>query len=444
MNQGSNLGMNRKDRVVKRIAAWSISLLYRRFEVRQAPRLTESGPELANASHFGGFSDPLILAHAMDRLPRFVARDIIWKNPVARFIMNLVGAIPVHKPEDGGGSSNDQMFATAYERLGDEELITIFPEGITVDDPSIARIKTGSARIALGARSAGVEGIRIISAGIHYENKASLRSDVFVDIGWPLDLDATLDEWGVPPEAATADNRELVQRLTEEMELRLRLAAPDFEDWRTARSLSEAAAISLRTGRRKDVVGHADRERMARLLDAADEERRTGVVDAVESYQRELDGVGVSDAVLVSELNDARKFSWFLLRTLVVGLLLLPFAIVGLVVNAIPMAIVWLVGRLRVSDAMMATVKPMAALFVFLLTWGAWVGWAWLQISPAGAAAAALLMPVYLFALIAWWERVELVAIALRGLGRSFKVSKIHEELMTQRAAVIEAVVQAL
>lgn len=436
--------MNRKDRVVKRIAAWSISLLYRRFEVRQAPRLTESGPELANASHFGGFSDPLILAHAMDRLPRFVARDIIWKNPVARFIMNLVGAIPVHKPEDGGGSSNDQMFATAYERLGDEELITIFPEGITVDDPSIARIKTGSARIALGARSAGVEGIRIISAGIHYENKASLRSDVFVDIGWPLDLDATLDEWGVPPEAATADNRELVQRLTEEMELRLRLAAPDFEDWRTARSLSEAAAISLRTGRRKDVVGHADRERMARLLDAADEERRTGVVGAVESYQRELDGVGVSDAVLVSELNDARKFSWFLLRTLVVGLLLLPFAIVGLVVNAIPMAIVWLVGRLRVSDAMMATVKPMAALFVFLLTWGAWVVWAWLQISPAGAAAAALLMPVYLFALIAWWERVELVAIALRGLGRSFKVSKIHEELMTQRAAVIEAVVQAL
>jgi 1-acyl-sn-glycerol-3-phosphate acyltransferase len=437
--------MHRRDRIIKRIISWAISLLYHRVEVRQAPDLTASGSQLANGSHFGGFSDPLLLAYAMDRVPRFVARDVIWKNPIARVIVNWIGAIPVHKPDDGGPRSNDQMFSSCYKALADGELVTIFPEGITVDDPSIAAIKTGSARIALGARANGVVGLELISAGIHYENKAALRSEVFIDIGWAIDLDGEIDRYVEPGEPADASNRDAVRRLTDDMEHRLRQAAPDFEDWAIARSLSAASAVALRDTENRDAsVGHGDRERLARLLDDADTGDRDQVVESMERYQADLDALGVSDDMLVSGLARPTTFLWYLIRTFLIGLLLVPFAIVGLIVNWIPMLVVWLIGRLRVADAMMATLKPMGGLVAFLLTWLGFTYWAWSNWSLGGAAAMLLLLPVYLFALIALFERAVLIAQAVRGFAKSRGKRGVRDTIMEHRAAVVEAVAQAV
>lgn len=437
--------MRRRDTIIKKIVAWAVSLLYHRVEVRHAPGLTADGPQIANGSHFGGFSDPLLLIYAMDRVPRFIGRDVIWKNPIARVIVNWVGAIPVHKPDDGGRSSNDQMFASTYQALHDDELVAIFPEGITVDDPSIAKIKTGSARIALGARANGVEGLRIVSAGIHYENKAALRSDVFIDVGWEIDLDASIDDYVEPGEDADASNRHAVRALTDDMERRLRLAAPDFEDWMTARSLSDAAAVALRDPANGDAsVGHGDRERLARLLDEADPDSIRSVVDAMDAYQTDLDAVAIGDPMFVEGLRTPASFMWHIARTLIVGLLLVPFALVGLVVNAIPMALVWLIGRLKVSDAMMATVKPLGALAVFFLTWTIWVIVAWRIGDVEAAFATALLLPVYLFAVIAFIERIGYLAAGFKGLFRSRRGAGLYEQIATHREAVVEAVAQAL
>jgi 1-acyl-sn-glycerol-3-phosphate acyltransferase len=159
------MAMTRSNRIIRKIVWWAVAALYHRVEVRQAPNLTASGAELANSSHFGGFTDPLLLIYAMDRVPRFVARDVIWKYPVVKSLMKWVRAIPVHKSDDGGPTSNDTMFASTYAALAEGDLVTIFPEGITVDDPSIATIKTGSARIVLGARASGITGIILLSAG---------------------------------------------------------------------------------------------------------------------------------------------------------------------------------------------------------------------------------------------------------------------------------------
>ncbi|KAA3637743.1 MAG: hypothetical protein DWP92_07325 [Armatimonadetes bacterium] len=438
--------MQRRDRIIKKIVSWAIALLYHRVEVRQRPGLTASGPQLANGSHFGGFSDPLVLVYAMDRVPRFIGRDVIWKNPIARVIVNWVGAIPVHKPEDGTGkSSNDQMFASTYDALGEGDLVTIFPEGITVDDPSIAAIKTGSARIALGARANGVEGIQIISAGIHYENKAALRSDVFIDIGWEIDLDAEIGNYVEPGETADASNRSAVRKLTDDMEERLRRAAPNFEDWATAHSLSSAAGVALRdTDTGGAEVGHGDRERLARLLDDADEDDQAAVEDAMTTYQATLDAMGIDDAMFVSGMGKPSTFSWYIIRTLIIGILLLPFALVGAVINWIPMLVVWLIGRLKVSDAMMATIKPLASLLIFLLTWIVWAWWGWSQRGAEGLAIVVLLLPVYLFALIALTERFVLFFRAVRGLARSRSIQGVHQQMTLQRRAVVEAVAQAL
>ncbi|MGI9528212.1 MAG: 1-acyl-sn-glycerol-3-phosphate acyltransferase [Acidimicrobiia bacterium] len=436
--------LKRSDRIIKRLVSWMVAGFYHRVEVRQPHDLTASGPQLANASHFGGFVDPVLLIYSMDRVPRFIARDVIWKIPPARWVMNWVGAIPVHKPEDKGArTSNDQMFASTYTALHDGQLVCIFPEGITVDDPQIAAIKTGSARIALGARANGVEGIRLLSAGIHYQNKAALRSDVFVNIGWEIDLDANIDQYVEPGSAADASNHAAVKKLTGAMETNLRLAAPDFEDWTTARSLTNAATVALRLDDSEDLdVGLAERERLAAMLD--DSADAQSVEDAMETYQADLDALGMDDRAYVGGLNRYSVFSWYLIKTLVIGLLLLPFALVGLFINAIPMAIVWLIGRAKVADAMMATIKPMGALLAFVITWSVVLWWVFANLGVEAMAAVLILLPVYLFALIAWFERLVLLGRAIRGFAKSRSAKDVFDQVAEHRRAVVESVAQAV
>ena len=436
--------MKRSDRIIKRLVGWIVAAIYHRVEVRQPHDLTASGPELANASHFGGFSDPVLLVYAMDRVPRFIARDVIWKIAPARWVMNWVGAIPVHKPEDKGArTSNDQMFASTYTALHDGQLVCIFPEGITVDDPQIAAIKTGSARITLGARADGVEGIRLLSAGIHYENKAALRSDVFVNIGWEVDLDSAIDHYVAPGASADGSNRQAVKTLTADMEANLRKAAPDFDDWTTARNLTNAASVALRPEDGSNLnVGIAERERLAGMID--DSSDAQAVNDAMETYQADLDALGMDDRAYVGGLNRYSTFLWYVVRTLVVGLLLLPFALIGFVINAIPMAIVWLIGRAKVADAMMATIKPMGALLAFVVTWGVVLWWVGSNVGIEALAAMAVLLPIYLFALIAWFERVVLLGKAIRGFAKSRSAKDVFDQIAGDRRAVVEAVAQAV
>ncbi|MEN8237680.1 MAG: 1-acyl-sn-glycerol-3-phosphate acyltransferase [Actinomycetota bacterium] len=437
--------MRRSGKVIRKLVWWAVAALYHRVEVRQAPNLSASGPQLANSSHFGGFTDPLLLIYTMDRVPRFVARDVIWNYPVAKSLMKWARAIPVHKADDAGPASNDTMFASTYEALGDGDLITIFPEGITVDDPSIARIKTGSARIVLGARAAGVTGIKLLSAGIHYENKAALRSEVFVDIGWAIDLDDFVQESVAPGEPEDASNRALVRALTDLMEANLREAAPDFESWAVARLLSSASEVALRTDAQADGigVGHGDRERLARLLGDAPEQDRLAVSEAMDKYQADLDAMGFDDEMLMTGLNKASAFMTYLISSIIISLVLLPFAFAGAIVNAIPMTIVWLIGRLRVADAMMATVKPIGAVLAFVVTWSFWAWFGWSAAGASGLASVLLLLPVLLFALIGIVERGVLVVGAIRGFSHSRSFADVYGQVQDHRRAVVEAVARA-
>lgn len=435
--------VSRKHRAIKKVVAWLIAALYERVEVYQPPGETSRGAELGVANHFGGFADPLLLIHAMDRIPRFIASDVIWKYPLAGWLLDWAGAIPVHKREDEGpASSNVSMFRSTYEALGNGDLVVIFPEGITVDDPSIATIKTGAARIALGARSAAVRGLAIVPAGIHYEDKASLRSKVLVNIGHATDLDS----WVAANQMEfDQDDRAAVIALTEDIETRLRRTAPNFADWQEARALSLAAEVAIRSSDDEDrMVGYGERERLAALLSRAPDERKAAVTAAVQRYQRDLDALGIGDRAMYAYRNRPAGVLGNILLTLLIGLMLLPFAVVGLLINVIPFVLLWLVGRRKMAPAMFATVKPLAAILFFGIAWGIEL-WAALRAGgPGWAALNILLLPFYLFALIAVAERGVRLWRALRTLGKYRRVKSLGEEIYGHRTRVVEAVVEVL
>lgn len=431
-------------RIIKKIAAWATILLYRSVEVHETFGATATGPQLGVSNHFGGFADPLILAHALDRVPRFIARDVIWRYPIAKQIMNFAGAIPVHKREDEGPKGNDQMFRSTYRALDEGDLVVIFPEGITVDDPAIAPIKTGAARIALGARASGVAGIEIVPTGIHYEDKATLRSKVFVYVGDPLDLDAEIVSRAGESVDVSATDREAVDGLTDEIEDALRRAAPNFADWSEARALNRAAAVAIRNAQGlTPAVDYGEQSRLASMLAHRPPEAKQPVVDAMNVYSEDLDAVGVDDADMVDSLRSGWSFTARFLWNLLIGLLLLPFAALGLIVNIVPMALLWLVGRIKAAPAVMATVKPLAAILFFGVTWAFFIWQISTSESIPGAVIWVILLPLYLFALLAIVERVQLVWGALRRWRRARRAG-LREVILHHRHDVVLAVADAL
>jgi 1-acyl-sn-glycerol-3-phosphate acyltransferase len=440
----AGVAQTRRERFIRKLAGLVVRGVYRRVDVFRADDVTD-GPLLSVSNHFGGFTDPLLLIYAMPRLPRIIARDVIWKYPIVRSIMNWAGAIAVHKPEDHGPGSNDIMFRSAYGALGEGSHVIIFPEGITRDEPSIARIKTGAARIVLGARATGIDGIRITPAGIHYEDKASLRSDVSVLIGHSIDLDDTIDDHVASGEDEGPDNRPAVRSLTDSIETELRRVAPDFTDWREARTLTTGAEILLRTlaNDPRDGLPSAERDALAGHLGRKPAEEKSRVITSVDRYSEQLSSLGLDDAQLLSGMTGSR-FLWRSLGWLILTAILLPFALVGAAINWIPYLIVKAVGLLRVAPAMLSTIKPVSAIFVFGVTWGITLWGVFREVSIQAALLAGMLLPLYLGAVILFLEKAQLLWSSFRTWRRLRRARSSEDAITAARREVLDVLVEAL
>jgi 1-acyl-sn-glycerol-3-phosphate acyltransferase len=435
----------RTDLAIAKVAGFIARSVYRDIDIHWTSPPQTNGAELTVANHFGGVADALLLLYAMPRPPGIIARDVIWRVPVVGRLMNVIGAIPVHKPEDGGPTSNnDQMFASCYAALRAGRHLLIFPEGVTRNEPSIAAVKTGAARIVLGAQATGATGISITPVGIHYEDKAALRSRVVINVGRALDVDhevARLRAEEPRDDPITANDRAAVDALTEGIEVVLRRAAPDYASWAEANALTEAAEIALRSelDDPRGPVPIGLRDRLANVLAEHPPARRTEICAAVSNYHLHLEGLGVTDAD-VHGRSRLFRFAASVLVQLIVGLLLLPFAVVGAIANVVPYLIVKAVGLRPVAPSMQATVKPIVAVVAFGITWAILI---WIAVRAWGieaAPAAIVLLPVYLAATMLFIERMYLLWGAIRRQRRGGRVTDHPARLIEERATVVEAV----
>jgi hypothetical protein len=88
-------------------------------------------------------------------------------------------------------------------------------------------------------------------------------------------------------------------------------------------------------------------------------------------------------------------------------------------------------------------VKPGSAIVLFGVTWGiaAWSGWTWSGLG--GAAVALLMMPLYVYALLALVERGGLIWRAWRGWWNAQRAG-LYEGVQEHRTAVVRAVSDAI
>ena len=455
------------DQIVLRIAKIATRGFYRKVETAGFDRLDSRRPTLVVANHFNGFADPVLVVSALGRLPRFLAKATLWKVILVRPLLALAGVIPIHRQVDGGaGAANRRAFEDAEAELREGGTIAVFPEGTTHDIPRLAPIRTGAARIALGAKAHGVDDIQIVPVGLWFEDKVALRSRVLVRAGEPLDLDHEL--WAILPEGAEAtdEDHESVRALTAAITERLRAVSPDFDTFLDSAAFSWAADIALREGmdRPQQSVPLAQREPLAARLARSDADERARLTGELGRYSLALDALGVTDEELVPQTTPTSLFKravW-----LAIGVVLLaPFAIAGFLINAVPALLVVVAGLTVKSPVTKGTVRILVAIIVFPLTW---LLVAWFDVGGAAIAEvlAALSFPLSplidvvfdnrsgfwagllvfvtapLFGLCAIWILEWLVGLVrlARGWYAVYARRAQLEEVMTQRAGLVDQV----
>ena len=360
------------DTSVRLLARAAARLWFRTVEVVGAERLpaSGSGPVLLVASHFNGLLDPLLVAATTPAVPRFLAKSTLWRNPLLARFLDSAGAIPVHRAGEGSTAANVQAFAACYEALARGETVALFPEGVTHDEPRLAELRTGAARIALGAREQGAVGLVLLPVGLIYTDKASPRSRALVRFGRPIHLDRHITLFVEPGAPQGPGNVDAVRRLTAEIHVRLAEAALDYDDAGFALLAVRAALVALRPdGAPRSWRPTMDEvDRTARALVAAPREQQRALVAAGLPYADALTLLGLEDADVVAGDLTAAAVGWRLGRLAALAAMS-PAAAVGVAVNAPAVSLVSAAGLLPVSAAMRGTARLLAGLVTLPATW---------------------------------------------------------------------------
>jgi 1-acyl-sn-glycerol-3-phosphate acyltransferase len=425
------------------LARAASGLWFRKVQIVHGERLTEDGPVVVVASHFNGMLDPVLVALASPRMPRFLAKATFWDHPVAGRLLDLVGALPVQRAAEGSTADNDRIFDALSRALADEgQMVALFPEGLTHDEPRVGRVRTGAARIALDARRAGARGLRIVPVGLLYTAKQRPRSRALVRVGEPIDLDTDL---AAIAGSADGDEAATVRLLTEEIRRRLTDAAIDYEHADTALAAVQAAGIAMRpTGAPRRWEPPMDaHERCARAIVAAPPERQLAVVEALEVYTDELALLGIDDADLVAGDLTPAAVRWQLGR-LGAYAAVTPAAAVGLAVHGPAVGAIWAARLLPVSTPMRATARLLTGLLLLPLTWGV-LRWRLGRTQLREPTLLTLLAgPACGVAALGLVERIRALRSARTAFDRLREHEAIVPTLAASRAAVVAAVEVAL
>ena len=390
--------------------------LFRRVEVVGRDTFPRDRPVLIVANHFYGLVDPVLVAASVPGTPRFLAKATLARILGVGPLLRACGVIFVHRQVDGAGTAgNVGAFDAAHAALRDGDTVAIFPEGTTHDRPHLEPVRTGAARIALGARAEGAEGIVVLPVGLTFADKVSLRSVALVTFGTPMALDDL-----VAPDAGP-DDRVAVQAVTDRIEAALREVSPDFPDVETWLALDQAAEVATRTARRLEppLAARAD---LARRMVRAPGPAQEAVKHAVGRYATVLAGLRIDDRDVVRPADT----SGLLRRAVGTGLFVVALgSLVGatIVVNAIPSALVASVSLLVTRPVSKGTARALVGLVAFPTAWitaaalavDGFVAIGWLVlISAAGAASAVLLVERTLAlveAILRWRLSRERVAV---------------------------------
>jgi 1-acyl-sn-glycerol-3-phosphate acyltransferase len=414
---------------------------FRRVEVVGIEHVPLDSPVIFVLNHPNALVDPAVLLSQAPRRVSFLAKSPLFRTPVLGFFVRAMDCIPVYRKQDEGEdiSKNSETFAAARKLLARGGTIGICPEGISHDEPRLMPIKTGAARIALGAVSTGeVSELKIAPAGLYYTSKTKFRSAALLYFGKPILVEPVpLEADGNPPRAA-------VRELSDRIENALREVMLDALHEEALQTISRAERIFSSETSDEGSESLAEELQLQqrfvkayRVLQDRAPERLRRLEVRMSRFEEELIQAGVDPDDLSAPKSTLDVFAHLISRVLIFLFLIAP-ALLGFFVHypAYRLGGYLATQFSKNDDDVVSTVKIMSAMLLFPLTWlvAALAGYkleGWLL-----ALAAVTLIPAAGYLAILFFEGFDEFMGGLRALAFFLVRRRFFVRLLAERKAI--------
>jgi 1-acyl-sn-glycerol-3-phosphate acyltransferase len=355
-----------------------LRIFFRGVEVVGAERLPLGRPMVLVANHVNGLIDAVIFLGALPVFPRTLAKSTLWDNPAVWPFLSLAGSIPVYRHQDKVDTAqNEETFRLCRELLAGGGALALFPEGKSHSEPALQPLKTGIARIVLGAESGhpGL-GTRILPVGFTFDAKETFRSRVLLQIGEPIDPAPELAQGGIHGPNGPDAVRALTARVSDALEK----VTLNYASWEDSHLVARAAELwgreEVELPGRRDLAEAFPIQRA--VIEGSGELRRhfpdrvAAVAEAVRDYDRLLHALHLRDDQ-VAAAYPVSPVVRFVLAALLRLLVHLPLAVAGTILNWVPYRLIGILATRFAAGStdQTATNKLFGAVLLFPLTWTA-------------------------------------------------------------------------
>jgi 1-acyl-sn-glycerol-3-phosphate acyltransferase len=421
--------------VAYRFLAWLLRTItrvfFRQIEVVGLEHVPAEGPVLFAGNHPNSLIDPILIITTCGRKVHFAAKDSLFSGRLMRAVLRGLGAVPIKRRDDRDGEAapapdqaapvnNDAAFDAMFAVLGDGGAIGIFPEGLSHDAAHLSRLKTGAARLALGAAARTHREITIVPCGLTFINPKRFRSRVLVQYGPPL---VVTDE--------VANTPEQVRIVTDEIGQGLRRLTVNAPDWDTVRALDVVRRLY-----QPQEISIEERVELARRFntyygEVAGDPRVIALMRRVRAYQDRLDELDITDRELARDLSKL-EVTGRIFRHLALVAFWLPLTVPAAPLHVPPLAFARLAsGRLTPRKDVVATTKLLIGLLLVVVGYAIAISLIAWKIGGWTALVIALLLPLSGWATLRVLDRLRLVR---RGLGVLFRRLAFRREVRALRA----------
>ncbi|NDK56786.1 lysophospholipid acyltransferase family protein [Pontibacter fetidus] len=385
---------------------------FRKLEVRNAHLMPTSGPLLVVSNHPNTFMDPIVIAAQLQQPVYFIAKSTVFGSRLQNWILRQMHLIPINRKEDNPDTaiSNDEAFAASFNALYQQKTILIFPEGNSFNQRRLRKIKTGTARIALGAALQSNQDVKILPVGLNYTAPTRFRSDVFVNVGKPIVVSDYLA-------AYQHDNQATVLALTEEIRTRLEkliIHTPTDEEDELARQIATIYKDRLTSTVPASALPHEQDFVLTKGIvksishfSQTDPTRVATIKQALNHYMLQLKRLHLQDPLVSKASPDVMKQSIAGLLYLIVGL---PVYLFGLVHNYIPYLLPARVARaVTTEEEWFAPIMLTTGIFTFPICYSleVWLAHEWLNLHGIALLVYFVSLPLSGFFTLHYWSTLQ-------------------------------------
>ncbi len=415
-------------RTLKFLVWIAVKIYFRQIHFTHAAHIPSKGAVLLVANHPNSFLDAVVLAVLMQRPLHFLARSDVFDQPWKQWILNKLHMIPIYRLQEGKEnlSKNEITFERCEALFRAGEVVLIFPEGLSIPEKRLRKLKKGAAKIAFQSEEKNDFGlgIQVVCASINYTHPLKARKTLLIDFAPPFPLiDFKTDYQQQAAQTVHAFNQKIEQKISERMVI---IAQKSSE------KLAEQVLTLGRNEMQTDLNDAKNRLRIEQEILQKLPSIDTALAQDIQAYFQTLLQQQVKDSTLKNQASTQSNYQ-------TIRYLSLPVYALGLLFYLLPVRLAHQLAEKTTKNTQFYTSVHFALhfSFVFLLQLAVWVC-TWIILGIAYALLAVILLLLLgIFTLhYAEWILQQQQQKNLKKLAK--KEATLLIELQNKRADIIQ------